>query len=979
MALSSDLISQFVRITNDKKDSKKEESTVYGTTVVHDGSSYVRLDGSEILTPISTTADMIDGERVVVMIKNHNATVIGNISSPAARTDDVKDIILEKDEISKKISEFEIAIGDKVDVKDLNASNARIDTLQSDNVLIKESLTAVEGDISELESDNVTINETLTAQSADIKKIETDKLDAAIAEATYATIANLDATNTRVYNLESTYGDFSQLTTNRLMATEAAIDDLEANTLTATDIEGKYANIDFSNISKATMQWFYSNSGLIEDVVVGDGTITGKLVGVTISGNLLEGDTVVADKLVIKGEDGLYYKLNTDGMTTELEQTDYNSINGSIIKAKSITATKIDVKDLVAFDATIGGFNITENSLYSGTKESVDNTTRGIYLDSDGQVAFGDASNFLRYYKDSDNNYKLEISAASVLLGAKSIEEAIVDVQAAVDNIEVGGRNLLLNTGGGDPVVLSGGASYITAGITDISNTEDGLTLNCSTTETEIYYRFMSPGQCSNNLYILEAGKAYTFSGKAKVTTTSGLLDHFDVRIRCYVPGHGWAYNDIRTVIATEDTTDWVNFTSTFTIPEDATGCYVSLQLYYTDSWTGVVELKHLKFEKGNKPTDWTTAPEDSPTNKSMANALTELEIGGRNLLTNTKSLTGSNVLGNSVISEEEYNGFTVRYCDDSEATEGYVDILLFQSISLEKLGDEYTLSFYAKGTGTLFTYFYGPTGYVKVVKSVQSNGVIDDLPDGGTNWALTDTWTRYWVTWTLADEGDISIDKWVLFRIYNGGIANICGVKLEKGNKATNWTPAPEDLATAESLDKVKTIADTADEKAHLAESLIQQLSESISMLVTDGNGTSLMTQTDTGWTFSTIELQTAINAASENLDALNNSVDSVSNTVGILQEAVDHLGITAEYVKIITYEDEPCIELGESDSDFKLLITNTRIMFREGSGVPAYISNQSLYIKKAVIEEELQQGGFVWKARSNGNLGIVWKGETS
>jgi hypothetical protein len=73
-----------------------------------------------------------------------------------------------------------------------------------------------------------------------------------------------------------------------------------------------------------------------------------------------------------------------------------------------------------------------------------------------------------------------------------------------------------------------------------------------------------------------------------------------------------------------------------------------------------------------------------------------------------------------------------------------------------------------------------------------------------------------------------------------------------------------------------------------------------------------------------------------------------------------------------------EPCIELGEKDSDFKLVITNTRIMFMEGESVPAYINNQSLHITKAVIEEEIQQGEFVWKVRANGNMGLMWKGGT-
>ena len=130
---------------------------------------------------------------------------------------------------------------------------------------------------------------------------------------------------------------------------------LYADKLDVTDADIKYAQIDFANIGKAALEQFFAKSGLIEDVVVGDQKVTGTLVGVTILGDSIKGGTVIADKLVIKGEDGLYYKLNTDGNTVEKEQTDYNSLDGGVIRAKSITATKIAVDDLVAFGATIGG------------------------------------------------------------------------------------------------------------------------------------------------------------------------------------------------------------------------------------------------------------------------------------------------------------------------------------------------------------------------------------------------------------------------------------------------------------------------------------------------------------------------------------------------------------------------------------------------------------------------------------------------
>lgn len=337
MELPKKLINEFAKITNDTE-KPENDTTVYGIISKNGDSTYVQLDGSDLLTPVSTTTDTQDGDRVTVLIKNHTAIVTGNMTSPAARTDDVKDM-------DKKFTD--------------------------ENTLITGKIVAAEGDIANL---------------------KTDKLSANEAKITYATIVNLKAA-------------------------EAKIDKLAA-----IDFDAKYANIDFANVGEAAMEHLYSKSGLIENVTISDGTITGNLVGVTIKGDLIEGNTVVADKLVIKGTDGLYYKLNTDGMKIEAQQTDYNSLNGSIITAKSITATKISVDDLVAFDATIGGFNITSDALYSGVKESINNTTRGIYLGKDGQLAIGDSNNFLKYYKTTNGAYKLELS-----LGGDDITTSVND------------------------------------------------------------------------------------------------------------------------------------------------------------------------------------------------------------------------------------------------------------------------------------------------------------------------------------------------------------------------------------------------------------------------------------------------------------------------------------------------------------------------------------------------------------------------
>lgn len=389
MGLSSELISQFAKITKDKTE-VKQGSTVYGTTVEYDGDIYVQLDGSDLLTPISTTADYKPGERVLVLIQNHTATVTGNISSPSARKESVTELEGELTDIGRQIDEFEVVIADKVDTLELVAIQAQVDELIADDVLIKGSLVANAADIESLKGENVYISEQLTAAEANIEELETKKLSSEQAELIFA-------------------------------------------------------NIDFSNIGQAAIEEFFSKSGMIENLIVGEGTITGKLVGVTIDGDTVNAGTLKADRLVVLGEDGIYYKLNVNalgqttvnGMTQEEQEELQNGLHGSNIIAKSITAEKVAVTDLVAFGATIGGFKITDDAIHSVVKTTPTNTTRGSYLDKEGQVAFGDSQRYLRYYKDANDVWHFELAADTIVFGTdgEDLNTVLGDIIKSVEDI----------------------------------------------------------------------------------------------------------------------------------------------------------------------------------------------------------------------------------------------------------------------------------------------------------------------------------------------------------------------------------------------------------------------------------------------------------------------------------------------------------------------------------------------------------------
>ena len=599
MELSNDLISQFVEATKPEKTENKE-TTVYGTIVEYNGRKCVKLDGSEenVYTPISMTADALVGERVTVMIKDHSAIVTGNMSSPSARTDTVKDL---GNDLGSKISEFEIVIADKVSTDRLEAEIARIDTLVSDNVTITGRLDANEADIRELTAENATINGKLTAVEASIEDLDVTKLDAEQADIKYATIENLEATNADIYNLEATYGEFKDLTTDKLAADDARITNLEVNKLDAESAKIMYADIDFANINMAAVEKLFSDSGIIKNLDASEAKITGELVGVTIKGDLIEAGTLRADRLVVLGTDGNYYKLNYnfDGPdAVGVEPVEEDQIHGSNIVAKSITATKIAVNDLVAFNATIGGFKITNSAIHSGAKSSVDNTVQGIYLDKEGQLAIGDKDNFMKYYKADDGTHKLEISAGSIKMssGNKTIEEAINET---LDGIEIGGRNLIENTS----------MEQIDLGGYPDSGYNEGLTGSTIDTPTE-------------NEYVLSFDAMSTTTGD-KIQCFFYNSNNNTIQSVVTSTGYNSPHPDGHAEIELTNSWKryWVKYTQDGTSVTENKTWIVGRRC--AGDGTGNISIRGIKLETGNKATDWTPAPED--TSEAIRDARYEL------------------------------------------------------------------------------------------------------------------------------------------------------------------------------------------------------------------------------------------------------------------------------------------------------------------------------------------------------------------
>lgn len=341
MALSKNLISDFVKATTDDKKTA-EETTLYGTIVEYNGSKYVRLDGSDMLTPYTATVAAKAGERVRVSVGKHSATVTGNVSSPAARTGDVE-------ELGQKVDIFDAVVANKATIKDLEVERARVDDLVADNVVIKNQLTADSAEIKDLKADNVDIKGKLTARDAEIENLKANKIDAEVVSANYATIKNLEAT-------------------------QASVKELSANK----------ADIDLANVNNAWINKGVLKDGSIGSAAIHEGAVTNaKIADATIEAakiKSINADSIVAgtiktERLIIAGPDG------QDSIVKAINIA--NGVSEAEVNGQKIQAASIDVVDLSAFQAKIAQFDMSQNAIYSG-KLAINDPTSGVYISTTG-------------------------------------------------------------------------------------------------------------------------------------------------------------------------------------------------------------------------------------------------------------------------------------------------------------------------------------------------------------------------------------------------------------------------------------------------------------------------------------------------------------------------------------------------------------------------------------------------------------------
>lgn len=470
----------------------------------------------------------------------------------------------------------------------------------------------------------------------------------------------------------------------------------------------------------------------------------------------------------------------------------------------------------------------------SSAESSITQNANSIALKLDSQTFTSYKSTNDSNISTINNSLSTQSSSITAMQGQIATKVTQTDINNSINAIQVGGRNLLKNTKDIQTFYNIYGYGGSDAGSPSRTIENDYYkVLVVNATRTNNYHWIQ------NGLPDLIKGNTYTFSMDVKTNNANALLNFF-VNYTA----------DVKTISIPNTGEQWQRISATCTINNAVSGSVLYDTYFNVPAIGDYICYKNIKVELGNKPTDWTPAPEDvqgqidsattritnnetsitqlnssitlkanqsslDTTNSNVSglttrmsnaesslsvqagqiatkvtqtdinNSINAIQVGGRNLMSNTKTL--SSTIYPSRITANTYLGFAVA---KGVFSSPYVDTLEQCTINIPNKS-LYTVSFYAKADvpQDITCYFYNPN---TTTKAISSTGQSSTSSDGMCGVSVTTSWQKYWVTWTQTATSGVK--HLLIGRVFSGNVY-ICGIKLEEGNKATDWTPAPEDI----------------------------------------------------------------------------------------------------------------------------------------------------------------------------------------
>lgn len=710
MGLSYDLISEFVKITNDKQE-KPKEGTVYATIVGSGNEKYVKIDGSNLLTPMDTTTDIEDGERVTVMIKDHKATVTGNITSPSVSSSTVNTVVgnVVGDNFSIINSQIENLVAkdsylENAYVENSTVVNSKIENLEATDSRIEnsvvENFNVVNGVVQDLKATNADI-EILNADFAEIKtlvngnltsdnilafKITADKVtmeDAFIKDAMIDSVSAAKLNAGRINTSEVTIGSED----GGMLITGSTQQFTDKNGNVRIQI-GKDSTGDFTFILYGEDgQGQIINQNGITATAIGDGLIVNDMINnnAAISGSKLDissvitqinndnSTTIQSSKIYLDGQ-SQSLEVAFNSLKTQVDTIQDVTISGdltAVIEQVQTNTTKIEVnaasistlisedsvikKQVTDLENNVIESNNTLNSKYTSLNQSLEGFKISVADTYATKSTVNDLSTNLstNYSTTSTMNSAIEQKANAISASVSSTYATKNEVKTLDDNLK------------GNYSTTSQMESAISLAKEEINLSVSNIYETKTTTTNKINDAVDKIQVGGTNLWIIsDLITGYETDGNITDTVdTQHKIRHSlvdlngskEIVYQCWNPNRVVNSHNTNRVAFFDSSGNYISSVAVVALNGDTYQCQIiSVPTNVTQAKLGAIcgESSYdatikIKFELGNKPTDYNLAPEDTESElstiksetKTITETVTQLQLGSDSINASVKSL----------------------------------------------------------------------------------------------------------------------------------------------------------------------------------------------------------------------------------------------------------------------------------------------------------------------------------------------------
>lgn len=399
--------------------------------------------------------------------------------------------------------------------------------------------------------------------------------------------------------------------------------------IVGTDFRAKFkayydARTDLLNaISAKAKELVDAANNKIESVKTELSAVDGKI---TLAVKTAKEEAISSSKAYTNSE----IKVVKDQIALKVDSKTFNALNQKVTEQGSqITLNKNNIEQKVNksdFNALGTRVSNAETKITQNANEIQQRATKSTVDALTGRVTTAESK-----ITQNANSISLKITAS----------EATNIANNAVNNLQIGGTNLLVNTD------FLHNRDYWSGGDVDSSVTLQGRNSLRMITSGLTGDSWRGGEQINTPYLIAKQGDVFTISLFSRTDNISSFDRGASMEIRYYNSSGGRITQSGFNIKPSTNNT-WTRFAGTGTCPAGT----VKVSAVWYNVRNGRIWVNGIKLEVGKKATDWTRSPHDSPTTQDVKSSFT-IDTGGISMLGKKLSLTGM-VTFNSLASDAQ-------------------------------------------------------------------------------------------------------------------------------------------------------------------------------------------------------------------------------------------------------------------------------------------------------------------------------------